>query len=982
METARKIYLISLLLMIYNLSDAQDVHIEDCYGADPVLFNGTLYRYYSPAQGTQYFRGNTFETGSITMDGIKYEGLSLNYDVFNQLLVLQFETTGGGIDRIPLSDGRLESFTLYGAGFVVIGDSNHKPAIYRTVGDGELKVLHRYTKLTGIGSSVTNNRMQYLPMLETMFLYDGERLMKFTGNKAFAALFPEDKQREIRKYLRQNRINMKRAEDKDIEGVLTRFSLKKPDGEAQPGISKQSDISNMTKGQLIYPPGTLPDSLPLYGQPRVKPQETPQAVNETQYITGRKIVADRVIDLEEFVVKGDPQMNVKTKDPGIEKIPMRTVKDLPMMMGERDILKVSGLLPGITSAGEGTAGLNVRGGSSDQNAFYINKVPVYNTSHLFGFFPAFNSDIIRDFSIYKGHIPARYGGRLSSVFNIVTRQGNRKKLMARGGISPVTAGIVAEGPLWKDKSSLLLSFRSSYSDWILERMDDPQVRASNAGFIDFAGSAGIDFGKNSLGLFVYHSNDKFTLGDVTGYDYSNNGASLTVGRVFNSQYSGELSLIASQYAFSTRDIQEPVAAYEHKYLMEHYEVRADFTHRLYAVHSLEYGVGTTLYRLDRGIVNPWGEESIRIPVNLGKEQGAEAWLHLSDTWEVNPWLTFSAGLRYGLFLPLGPQEVYTYNEGGPIDLRYVSDTLYYGHNKVIQWNHQPDLRISVNIATDENGSVKLAFNQTHQNLFMLSNTMAVAPTTQWKLADYHLDPSKGMQVSAGVFRTLGTSGLEASAEAFFKHSDNYPQFKEGADFLETPRAETSVLQGDLKAYGIELMLKRNNKKLEGWVSYTWSHTSTQVTGNQWWEKINNGEPYRGDYDIPHALNLVLNYRMSRRVTFSSVVAYQTGRPVTYPVSVYYIKGVPYLNYSARNAYRIPDYFRTDISMTIEGNLRKKKLLHSSLNISVYNLTGRDNPFSVFFRNEKGRIKSYRYSVIGVPILTATWLFKLGNYAAE
>lgn len=982
MDIARNIFLVALLLMIYKLSAAQGLPYDDCYGDDPVLFNGTLYRYYSPAQGTQYFRGNSFETGSIVMDGKEYKGLSLNYDVFNQLVVLQFETTGGGINRIALSDGRLERFTLYGLGFVVIGDNNHKPVIYRKVGEGDLNVLHRYTKLSGIGSSVTNNRIQYLPMLETMFLYDGERMMKFTNNMTFSTLFPEDSQREIRKYLRQNRINVKRAQDKEMMTVLRLFDLHKSGGATQPEIPEKLTGSFRKEGELVYPPGILPDSLPLYGEKRVKSAEIPQAVNETQYITGRKIVADRVIDLDEFVVKGDPQMNVKTKDPGIEKIPVRTVKDLPMMMGERNILKVSGLLPGITSAGEGTAGLNVRGGSSDQNAFYINSVPVYNTSHLFGFFPAFNSDIIRDFSIYKGHIPARYGGRLSSVFNIVTRQGNRKKFMARGGVSPITAGLVAEGPLWKDKSSLLLSYRSSYSDWILERMDDPQVRASNAGFMDFAGSAGIDLGKNSLGLFAYHSNDRFTLGDITGYNYSNNGASFSFGRSFNSSHSGELTLIASQYAFMTRDIQEPVAAYEHKYLMEHYEVRTDFTHRVNAAHSLEYGAGATLYRLDRGLVNPWGTESIRVPVNLGEEQGAEGWLYVADTWEVNPWLTVSAGLRYGLFLPMGPQEVYTYNEGGPVDLRYVSDTLYYGNNKVIKWNHQPDLRISVNIETDEDGSVKLAFNRTHQNLFMLSNTMAVSPATQWKLADYHLDPSKGMQVSAGVFRTLGASGLEASAEAFYKHSGNYPQFKEGADFLETPRAETSVLQGDLTAYGIEVMLKRNNRKLEGWLSYTWSHTSTQVTGNRWWEKINNGDPYPGDYDIPHALNLVINYRMSRRVTFSSVVAYQTGRPVTYPVSVYYIDGVPYLNYSARNAYRIPDYFRTDLSMTIEGNLRKKKLLHSSLSFSVYNLTGRDNPFSVFFRNEKGRIKSYRYSVIGVPILTATWLFKLGNYAAE
>ena len=290
--------------------------------------------------------------------------------------------------------------------------------------------------------------------------------------------------------------------------------------------------------------------------------------------------------------------------------------------------------------------------------------------------------------------------------------------------------------------------------------------------------------------------------------------------------------------------------------------------------------------------------------------------------------------------------------------------------------------MALNFKTDDNGSIKLAFNQMHQNLFMLSTTTAIAPSTQWKLADYHLLPSKSNQYSAGVFRTIGKSGVEVSAELFYKQTSNYPEFKDGANFLENALVETTVLQGDQKAYGIELFVKRSLRKFEGWVSYTYSRSLIKVDGPNEWDKINQGEEYPASYDIPHSLNVVLNYHLKRRVTFASIFTYQTGKPVTYPVSVYYYNGLPVLDYSKRNAYRIPDYVRFDCSVTIEGNLKKQKFMHSSFIFSAYNAFGRDNAYSVYYKTEDGFIRSFKYSVIGVPIFTATWLFKLGNYVSE
>jgi hypothetical protein len=689
-----------------------------------------------------------------------------------------------------------------------------------------------------------------------------------------------------------------------------------------------------------------------------------------------------VIEMREVVVFGDQQMNIQFKDPGLEKIAVKTIKEIPTLMGERDILKVSQMLPGIVTVGEGSAGLNVRGGNYDQNAFFINRIPIYNTSHLFGFFPAFNADIIKDFSIYKGYIPLQYGGRLSSVFNIIARQGNRKHFTARGGISPVAADIALEGPIVKDRSSYLVSARYLYSDWILRQISDPVIRTSHAGFSDFSASLNYDFKKSQLSVFGYYSQDQFKLSDINRYNYSNAGVSANFSHNFTTALRGVFALTAAKYTFRTIDEQEESSAYEQHYSIGDYRFTADFSHDLNNKNTLEYGAGLTLFMLDRGTIDPYGISSMRLPVELGKEQGVESAIYVSDNYNVLPWLNISAGIRLGLFNPMGPKQVYTYQPGAPKDPRYIEDSLYFSSGQAIKWYFQPDIRAAVNFQTDQNGTVKIGFNQMHQNLFLLNNTIAMAPNSQWILSDYYLPPAKSSQLSAGVFRTFPMRGWEASLEFYYKQTTNYPEFKDGADFLNTPLIETSVLPGNQKAYGLEFMLRRTGRRLEGWLSYTYSRSIVQVNGNQPWERINNGLAYPANYDIPHVLNTVVNYHFSRRLTASGVVTYQTGRPVTYPISIYYINGIPYLDYSNRNEYRIPDYFRIDLSLTIEGNLRRNKFLHNSFIFSLYNVTGRDNPYSVYYKLEYGRIKSYKYSVIGVPIFTVTWLFKLGNYASD
>lgn len=686
--------------------------------------------------------------------------------------------------------------------------------------------------------------------------------------------------------------------------------------------------------------------------------------------------------IDEVTVYGDRQTNIKSKDPGLERIAAKTIREIPMMMGERDILKVSSLLPGIVSVGEGSSGLNVRGGSSDQNAFYIDKVPIYNTSHLFGFFPAFNSDIIKDFSIYKGYVPAQYGGRLSSVFNIITREANRKHITAHGGINPVTAYITVEGPIIKDSLTLLFSGRKSYSDWILSKIKDPTIRNSSAKFDDFSTSLNYNLKKSQLSFFLYNSHDKFRLSDINEYQYSNLGGSVNFEHVFNTSIKGEFALVGSEYSFNTTDNQIEAVAYKHNYKIGHYEFRSDINHIISDKTTLDYGTSLILYKLDRGQVSPFGQYSLRTPLNLGKEQGVEGAVYLTDKYSILDNLTLSLGLRQTFFTPIGPKDVYTYTPNAPREIAYINDTISFASNKPIKWYLSPEIRTTINFQTDRNGSLKLAFNQMQQNLFMLSNTVAVAPNTQWKLADYNLKPSKSYQVSFGIFRNIPKQGLETSVEVYVKKTNNYPEFKDGANFLDNSAIETSILQGKQNAYGIEFFIKRSARKLDGWISYTYSRSIVQVNGLNSWDQINEGDAYPSNFDIPHSLNALINYHFNRRLSISTVTTYQTGKPVTYPLAIYYINGIQQIDYSKRNRFNIPDYFRIDASITVEGNLKKNKLIHSSFMLSVYNLTGRKNAYSVYYKSIGPQVYSYKYSVIGVPIITLTWLFKFGNYESE
>jgi hypothetical protein len=689
---------------------------------------------------------------------------------------------------------------------------------------------------------------------------------------------------------------------------------------------------------------------------------------------------EKVSALKEVVITADAGNKLKSTNMGFEKITAKSVKMIPKMMGENDIVKTALLLPGVQSVGEGTAGYNVRGSPADQNAFYLNQIPVYNTSHLLGFFTAFTPNAINDLTLYKGNFPAQYGGHLSSIFEITAREGNSKKFSAEGGISPVTGNILVDGPMNKGKGNYMVGIRSTYSTWALKLVNVDAIRNSRAKFND--GIVNLSYkltDNNKLNATGYYSSDRIKLASLTDYDYQNAGAALKWNHFFKQKHNFELSGIYSNYRYNERNSASDIRGYKINYDLQHIEAKTGLSLNPNSKHHIHIGANSVLYKLDQGSYLPLNDASLVIPVRLSKEQGIESGVYINEDWKPSAIFSLSAGVRYNFYTYLGPHTSYLYKDGAPLTVNNIVDTVSYKKNTKVKSFSAPDFRLSTKYSVNEFISLKAAFSQVHQYIFMLSNTIAIAPTDKWKLVDDHIKPMKGQQYSFGFFSEFKKHMYEFSTELYYKKTENLVEYKDGANLMVNKIPEADVLQGNLNSYGTEFMLKKLSGKWSGWVSYTYSRAIVKVDGSTAEEKINFGKAYPANYDKPHAFNIVANYKMSHRVSVSSNVVYSTGRPITYPAAVYYQQGIPIIHYSGRNEYRIPDYFRVDISVNVEGNLKSKKFKHSSWNFSIYNLLGRDNPYSIYFKQEGWLINGYQLSIFGSPIFSVTYNFKLGAY---
>ncbi len=675
----------------------------------------------------------------------------------------------------------------------------------------------------------------------------------------------------------------------------------------------------------------------------------------------------QVISLKRVVISAEKVSNLRSTQMGVQKIDIKTIKQVPVVFGEADVLRVVMTLPGVKSVGEASTGLNVRGGSTDQNLILFNDATIYNPSHFFGLFSAFNPELVKDVELYKSSIPAKYGGRLSSVLEINTREGNKKEISGSAGIGLLTSRLTLEGPLIKDKSSFIIGARTTYADWLLNLLP-AQYKHSKAGFYDFNVDITHEINKkNSLFLTAYLSKDKFNLNSDTSYNYGNNNISLKWKHIFNNSLYALVTAGYDNYQYNISSGANPVNAYSLGFNVNQENLKAHFNYFINSNHTVEFGVNSILYKLNPGTYKPLGKESLVVPDKIQPEQALESALYVSDKYKVSSALSIEGGIRYSLFNVLGPGSFNVYPEGVPKTEDNIISSHLYGKNKFIKTYEGPEIRLSARYAFTDDFSVKAGYNTQRQYIHVLSNTAAMAPTDIWKLSDPNIKPQFGQQVSIGFYKNFKSNTIETSVEVYYKKIKDYLDYKSGAVLVLNHHIETDVINTKGKAYGVEVLIKKLTGKLNGWISYTYSRTLLKMDDPTAGEIINNGKFYPANSDKPNDVTLISNYRISHRFSFSLNATYSTGRPITLPVGMFFYDNAYRTLYADRNAYRIPDYFRTDFSMNLDGNHKIHQKTHNSWTVGVYNLTGRKNPYSVYFVSENGVVNGYKLSIFGSPV---------------
>jgi hypothetical protein len=681
-----------------------------------------------------------------------------------------------------------------------------------------------------------------------------------------------------------------------------------------------------------------------------------------------------LIPLKETVVSAQKSVTLQRFEVGVEKINIASFKLLPTSMGESDIIKSVLLIPGVQSVGEGSAGFNVRGGSADQNLILLYGAPIYNSSHFFGFFSAVNSDIINDVTLYKGGIPSRYGGRISSVLDIGSKEGNRNEFAGSAGISPITAHICLEGPIIKDTLAYILTARTTYSNWIFGLIHNPSLQNSRASFYDLNGKLTYDFNKNNkIDFSAYTSHDSFKFNSDTVYSYNNNIVALKWRHFFTSRFFSAISIYNSSYNYDISSQNIPAEAFVLSHKVNNSGFNADFNWFL-GRNEINFGLDIKRYAILPGSYLPNSDSSLVLPHTIEKERAWEGALYIDDKFLLTDYLSVNIGMRMSAYYSFGPQSVMIYNSDYSKSTSTITDTLNFRSGEVISKYGGLEPRVSLNFRISSKNSFKINYNRTRQYLHLLSNSTSISPTDTWKLCDYYLKPQIGDQVALGFYELLFKNSFEASAEVYYKGIRNMIDFKGGTNLIMDDNIEKDIVNVKGKAYGLELILKKTEGKSRYSIGYTYSRTFIKSIGTFSDEIINSGRWFPANFDKPNDLVVTYNYLFSRRFSFSANYTYSSGRPITYPVATYDISDKLLVAYSDRNEYRIPDYSRLDLSFKVSGNLRSHRIAHPNWTFSVYNILGRGNIYSIYFRNDGNMVKGYKLSVFGRAIPSLTFNF--------
>ncbi|MBQ8874251.1 MAG: TonB-dependent receptor plug domain-containing protein [Bacteroides sp.] len=682
--------------------------------------------------------------------------------------------------------------------------------------------------------------------------------------------------------------------------------------------------------------------------------------------------------LEEVLVTGGRVEAVKSTALGMEKITPSLLKNIPTAMGEVDVLKMVQALPGVKTVGEASSGFNVRGGSTDQNLMLLNGGTIYNPTHLFGFFTAFNSDMVSDVEIYKSSIPSQYGGRISSVLNITGKEANKEKFVGVAGIGLLTSKLNLEIPLWKERTSLLLSGRTTYSDWLLGMLPEKSgYKDGKAGFYDVGGTFSHTFNmRNKLNIYGYYSRDRFAFNDNEKYGYGNMNLSAHWRSIFNDQLTGNFSVGYDHYDYKNDETVDSIQAARLSFGINQYFAKANFNLEL-EKHKLNFGASTLLYDIRSGKYEPLGEYSLVATDELQKDKALESAVYLGEEWDITPKFSVNAGIRYSMFNALGPRDYYTYQPGTLPSESTIADTVRVTGNKVLKTYHGPEFRLSGRYAFNDDFSVKAGFNTMRQYIHKVSNTSIMSPTDTWKLSDVNIKPQQGWQLAGGFYYNTPDRMWEFSLEGYYKKMKDYLDYRSGAKLLMNHHLETDVINTEGYAYGVELEVKKPKGKLNGWINYTYSRTFLRQNDARIVRPINGGDWYPTEYDKPHDFKFVGNYKFTRRYSLSLNMDYSTGRPTTVPAGQYYDQqlGTTQAFYTDRNSYRVPDYFRMDLSFNVEASHHLTLATHSSISFGVYNLTGRKNVYSIYYVVENKKIQGYKMSIFGAPIPFVTYNIK-------
>ncbi len=662
------------------------------------------------------------------------------------------------------------------------------------------------------------------------------------------------------------------------------------------------------------------------------------------------VMTEKVTLLKGAIISAESMRQHRSTAMGVESVSMNTIGKIPSAFGEGDIIKAVLTLPGVKSVGEASGGFNVRGGSADQNLILYNDNTIYNPSHLFGIFSAFNPDLTDQVELYKSSIPAEYGGRISSVLSVKSKEGDNQKVKGSLGIGVLTSRAHIEGPLNKGKTSFIAGGRITYSDYLMRLLPKNSAYAGGgAGFGDANLGITHHFDRNNkLQAFGYFATDRFSFSGDTTFRYTNINASLAYEHRSDDESSFRVSTGYDHYTNTLGAHNWEGGAYDLSTFIRQGFLKAKRT-RILGAHTLAYGADFIAYFLDPGILNPSGETSQVQPRRLDRETGLEPSLYVSDVWTLSEVFSLDGGVRLSSFLAQNPSKFYP----------------------------GPEFRLSTKYSPAKNLSFKAGFNTMRQYIHLISNTSSISPMDTWRLSGEKIAPTTGWQGAGGVYWTLLGAGLDLSLEGYYKSSKNGLDYKSGAVLSMNPNLADDLVPVYGKAYGVEFMLKKPAGKLTGWISYTYSRSQLRQMDGNASDAINGGAWYNAPYDKPHEFKLVGNWAFTHRFSLSVNVDYSTGRPITIPTGKYIYGGDWRLAYSDRNSYRIPDYFRMDAALNIDPGHYKKSPVHASFTIGVYNLTGRKNPYSVFFKtNTQGQVNGYMLSVFAtqVPYINLNLLF--------